>query len=70
VPDKGTKTELTSGPAGSVFITDYPILHRRAAATVACIGINPIVTLDKQLLNMIGNLVQSGRAALQGDNRI
>ena len=29
----GRSGELTSCPAGTVFITDYPILHRRAAST-------------------------------------
>jgi len=32
----GRETVLTAGPAGSVYITDYPILHRRAASTVSC----------------------------------
>lgn len=27
---------LTTAPAGTVFITDYPILHRRAASHKAC----------------------------------
>ena len=27
---------LSEGPAGTVFITDYPILHRRATSSVPC----------------------------------
>ena len=35
-PPADTPTVLTACPAGSVFITDYPILHRRAGSSVAC----------------------------------
>ena len=35
-PPADTPTVLTACGAGSVFITDYPILHRRAGSSVAC----------------------------------
>jgi hypothetical protein len=35
-PPPGRATVLTAFPAGSVVITDYPILHRRAASSIAC----------------------------------
>ena len=35
-PPADTPTVLTACSAGSVFITDYPILHRRAGSSVAC----------------------------------
>jgi hypothetical protein len=34
------------------------------------VGINPIATLDKKLLKMIGDLEYSGRAVLRSGNRI
>jgi hypothetical protein len=34
------------------------------------VGLYPIVTFENQLLNMIGNMVQSGLAVLKSDNRI
>ena len=35
-PPPAHETVATTGPAGSIFITDYPILHRRAASAVSC----------------------------------
>jgi hypothetical protein len=54
-----------ASPAGISFsgvFTDHTVLQRGAKSMAAVygavvIGINPIATLEKQLLNMIGNLV-------------
>ena len=40
------------------------------AAAGVPVGINPIVTFEKQRLNMIGNMVYSGLAVLKSDSRI
>jgi hypothetical protein len=48
------------GPSCIVWanLTPFSLLRPQATlATVAEVGLYPIVTLEKQLLNMIGNLV-------------
>eukprot|EP01052_Picozoa_sp_SAG31_P014819 SAG31_NODE_933_length_10897_cov_15.489442_3_plen_156_part_00 len=36
VDPSGGRRILTSSPAGTIIVTDYPILHRRAASHVPC----------------------------------
>jgi hypothetical protein len=65
-----------STPAAAAAIGRYVNAYRITSdvhdnwGAVRPVGINPIVTLGKQLLNMIGKLVLSGWAVLQSDNRI